>query len=251
MPQTFDLERKGLRLELKADAEGSFRAVFATFDVIDHDGDVTRPGAFKDGTEVIIGAYGHNTRELPIGKGVIRTDQQEAAVDGEFFLDVPHAQQSYQTIKAIGSLQEWSYIFMPTKVSFGQFEGQQVRFLEGIDVFSVDPVLAGAGIDTRTTAIKGLMLPFVEHCERFEELLAEFAKRVKERSAVREKEGRTLSAANVERLSSIAESLKAASADLEKLRADASPKDNQELMTLRLQWLKQQTDETRAALGVA
>jgi hypothetical protein len=224
----FDYERKRFNIEFKADAEGSFRAVFATFDVIDHDGDVTRKGAFSEGAEVVIGAFGHDTQSLPVGKGVLRQDLREAAVEGRFFLDTEAGKQTYQTVKNLGSLQEWSYIYSPTKRSFGEFQGQQVRFLEEIKVYSVDPVLAGAGIGTRTTSIKG-QLTFVEHCEHVGVVMAEFVARVKERAALREKEGRVLSAANMGKLSSIADSLKAAAVDLEQLLADAEPKQADDL----------------------
>jgi hypothetical protein len=37
-------------------------AVFATFGVIDRDGDLALPGAFEDGAEVDISSYGHRNR---------------------------------------------------------------------------------------------------------------------------------------------------------------------------------------------
>lgn len=220
--------RKSLPFELKAaSSTGEFRAVFATFNVIDHDGDITRPGAFKDGTEVIIGSFGHKTSDLPVGKGVIVTDQREAAVEGQFFLDTQPAKDTYQTMKNLGGLGEWSYVFSVLKQSFGEEQGRPVRFLEDIKVYSVDPVLAGAGIDTRTTDIKSRDLPFLEHSEEVLELVEEFAARVKERSAIREKEGRGLSTANVDRLRTIAESLKSSAGDLEKLLETAEPKSTE------------------------
>lgn len=226
--------RKSLPFELKASEAGEFRAVFATFDVVDHDGDVTRPGAFKNGAEVIVGSWGHKTMDLPVGKGVIVADQREAAVEGRFFLDTEPGKATYQTVKNLGSLGEWSYVFSVLRQSFGEFEGRQVRFLEDIRVFSVDPVLAGAGIDTRTTDIKSL--PFLEHVDEFEDELAEFVERVKERAAVRVKEGRVLSASNVERLKAIAESLRGASGELEKLLETAEPKKvNDELA---VEWVR-------------
>lgn len=219
--------RKSLPFELKASAEGEFRAVFATLNVVDHDGDVTRPGAFKDGAEVIVGSWGHKTADLPVGKGVIRTNEREAVVEGAFFLDTQPGKDTYQTVKNLGPLGEWSYVFSVQKQSFGEEGGRPVRFLEDIKVFSVDPVLAGAGIDTRTTDIKSRDLTFLEHSEEVQELVEEFVARAKERSAIREKEGRVLSTANVERLKSIAESLRGASGELEKLLESAEPKTNE------------------------
>ena len=59
-------ETKTLALELKrGGAAGEFVATFSRFNVIDHDGDVTRPGAFEDGKAVLVGAYQHATSNLP------------------------------------------------------------------------------------------------------------------------------------------------------------------------------------------
>lgn len=212
-------ERKALPFSLKSDSDsGEFTAVFATFDVVDHDGDVTRPGAFQDGAEVIIGSWGHKLHELPVGKGVIRQTDREAVVEGRFFLDTQPGRDTYQTVKNLGPLGQWSYVFRVDKSSYGQHDGRDVRFLEAISVYSVDPVLAGAGIDTRTTAIKGLGrdLSFMAHTEEISAAVDEFVSRVKERLA-REKGDRALSSANMERLAAVAESLRTAGGELEQL----------------------------------
>lgn len=142
-------------LELKADgAPGEFRATFATFNVIDLDKDVTIPGAFKDGQEVRIAAWGHNWGVPAIGKGVIAQDDSRAWVDGQFFLDTQAGKDTYLSVKALGGLQEWSYGFDVTEQSFGEFEGQEVRFLRGLDVHEVSPVMLGAGVGTGTDTIK-------------------------------------------------------------------------------------------------
>lgn len=217
--------RKSLPFELKAaSTTGEFRAVFATFNVIDHDGDVTVPGAFKDGTEVIIGSFGHKTADLPVGKGVIVANDREASVEGQFFLDTGPGKDTYQTVKNLGGLGEWSYVFSVLKQSFGEKDGRPVRYLEDMKVYSVDPVLAGAGIDTRTTDIKSLS--FVEHGEEVKDALQEYLSRVKERTAVRGTEGRSLSAANVASLGELAESLKNLQGELGQL---LRPKANDEL----------------------
>lgn len=236
-------QRKALPFELKAASDaGEFRAVFATFNVIDHDGDVTRPGAFKDGTEVIIGSWGHKTADLPVGKGAIRVTDSEAAVEGTFFLDTQPGKDTYQTVKNLGAMGEWSYVYAPTKFSYGEHAGTQVRFLEEIKVFSVDPVLAGAGIDTRTTDIKSLSrdLTFLEHSEEIDELLQDYLGRVKERSALRAKEGRMMSQANMDRLMRISESMRASSTALDELMADMKPPKQTELVTefLRFQRIR-------------
>lgn len=143
-------------IQLKADGkDGEFTAEFATLSVIDHDKDVTLPGAFRDGQETLIEPWNHNYGELPVGKGVIHEKKDKAIIEGNFFLDTQSGLEHYRVVKALGSLQEWSYTFEIEKASQGKFEDQDVRFLEGLDVWGVAPVTRGAGIDTRTTDIKG------------------------------------------------------------------------------------------------
>jgi len=145
------------RIEFKQDADttGEFRAEFATLNVIDHDGDVTVPGAFQDGQETLIEAWNHNYGQLPVGKGVIHEDEDKAVVEGHFFLDTQGGLEHYKTVKALGDLQEWSYTFDVEDSGYGEFDGQDVQFLRKLDVWGVAPVERGAGIDTRTTDIKG------------------------------------------------------------------------------------------------
>lgn len=147
--------KQRVRIDLKALGDtGSFEATFATLGVIDKDGDVTVSGAFQDGQEVRISAWGHNWGALPVGKGTIHADDTRAWVDGQFFLDTEAGLETYKTVKGLSSLQEWSYGFEVKDQSFGEFEGRQVRFLRALDVFEVSPVMIGAGIDTGTDIIK-------------------------------------------------------------------------------------------------
>lgn len=152
-------------VEVKDAEKGEVQAVFSTFDAIDKDGDVTKAGAFTDGAPVRISAYGHESwfGALPVGKGIIRTTQTEAILDGKFFLDTTVGRDTFTTIKEMGELQEWSYGYDPVKFSYGEFEGQKVRFLEELKVDEVSPVLIGAGVNTRTLAAKGHPDKFLEH----------------------------------------------------------------------------------------
>lgn len=150
------MEQKIFRapIELKADGQdGEFRAEFATLNVIDHHGDVTEPGAFQEGQEVVIEPWNHGWT-LPSGKGVIHADEQKAWVDGRFFLDTDTGRETYRTVKNLGPLAEWSYSFDVLESGEGVFNDQQVRFLRSMDVAGVGPVTRGAGIDTRTAYIK-------------------------------------------------------------------------------------------------
>lgn len=144
----------GGQLEFKAGEMGEFVARFATLNVVDHDRDVTETGAFPDGQETLIEAWNHNYGQLPVGKATIREEDDVARVEGAFFLDTQGGLEHYKTVKNLGELQEWSYTFRILEAGFGEFEGQQVRFLKKLDVISVAPVDRGAGINTGTLAVK-------------------------------------------------------------------------------------------------
>lgn len=149
------------QVQIKSADRGEVSAVFSTFNVIDKDGDVTLPGAIKDGTEVVISAYGHSSHgelgaKLPVGKGVIRTTETEAILEGKFFLDTTAGRDTFNVVKHLGSTQEWSYSLQDVIAKRGEFNGQQVRFLEAINTIKeVSPVLIGAGVGTRTLDVKG------------------------------------------------------------------------------------------------
>lgn len=144
-------------VRVKDEDRGEVTAVFATFNVIDKDGDVTLPGAFMDGAQVRISAFGHGSWAglPPVGKGVVRQSDTEAILEGQFFLGTTSGRETFEVVKQLGSLQEWSYSVEPAKASFGEFDGQRVQFLEKLNgPTEVSPVLRGAG-DTRTLTVKG------------------------------------------------------------------------------------------------
>lgn len=153
-------EHKGLQLKLQDEA-GAVRAVFATLNVVDKDGDITIPGAFESGAEVIISAYGHQSwgGSLPVGKGVINEVGNEAVFEGRFFLNTTHGRDTYETLKGLGPRQEWSYGYNVLDSEQQTIDGKAVRVLKKLRVVEVSPVLVGAGINTRTLAVKGAMGP--------------------------------------------------------------------------------------------
>jgi len=155
--QKVDMKRKDYRGRIKLldnGQAGEFEAVFATLNVIDYDGEVTVPGAFQDGQEVRVSSWGHNWGDLPVGRGTIRENDDEALILGKFFLQTEGGRETYETVKALGNLQEWSYGFDVTDWEEGEFEDQDVIFLKGLDVVEVSPVMLGAGVNTHTVDIK-------------------------------------------------------------------------------------------------
>ena len=135
------------------DSDRAFEAVFATLNQVDLQNDVTLPGAFKGGQAVIIEGFNHD-RGLPVGKGTIREEGNEAIVSGQFF-DTRVGQEHYEAVRAMGVDQQWSYTFDVLKSRPGVLEGRKVRYLLALDVFGVGPVMRAAGVGTRLTAIKG------------------------------------------------------------------------------------------------
>jgi HK97 family phage prohead protease len=146
----------GVRFKADSDETGEFSAVFATLNVIDKDGDVTVPGAFKTGQEVLISAYQHTSWQgaLNVGRGKIREQGNEAIVEGKFYINTSHGLDAYRTVKQNGNLQQWSYGFDTEDAAPGTMDGREVQFLKGLDTHEVSPVLIGAGVNTRTLAVK-------------------------------------------------------------------------------------------------
>jgi hypothetical protein len=232
-------ERKGLlAFEFKAEQEGSFRATFSRFDVVDRDGDVTLADAFTRGQEVRIAQWGHNWGAPAVGKGAIDFDGERAWVDGAFFLDTTAGKDTYLAVKNLGSLQEWSYGFEIKDRSFGEFGDppQQVQFLRRLEVFEVSPVMLGAGVGTGTDAIKGATL--ADESDAVLTAVAGLAGRLRSLADLRAKEGRTLSTANRERLKAHRESLRSIADDLDALLAATEPDDGKglDIAALLTEW---------------
>lgn len=151
------MKHKGIKAELAGDS-GQVRAIFSVFNVEDHDGDVTIPGAFEDGAKVRISAYNHASwgTALPVGIGTIHQDDEKAWMDGQFFMDTTHGADTFRTVKQLDDLGEWSYGYDVLEGGPGQWDGKDVNFLRKLKTHEVSPVLLGAGIGTRTVAAKSL-----------------------------------------------------------------------------------------------
>lgn len=154
-------------LKITDDEKGQVRAVFSTLGVIDHDGDVTLPGAFTDGAKVRISAYNHASwgDALPVGKGTIHEDGNEAILEGQFFLNTTAGRDTFETVKELGELGEWSYGFDIVEAEQGTLDGQEVQYLKTLLVHEVSPVILGAGLGTRTLAAKAKGMKLTDHLD--------------------------------------------------------------------------------------
>lgn len=158
-PKQPDRETKSFTISVKDAEKGTVEAVFSTFGVVDHDGDITLPGAFDDGAKAAISDYGHSVwmGGKPVGKGVIRVEKDRAIMEGKFFLSTEHGREAFETVKAMGDMQEWSYGFDVLDHAVPDEEQRKLgarRILKKLKTYEVSPVFRGAGINTQTLAVK-------------------------------------------------------------------------------------------------
>lgn len=216
-------ENKTIRLPLtlKADGpEGSVRAVFSRFDVVDKDGDIVLASAFTHGQAVPM-TWAHRW-DMPVGKGIVLVEADHALFDGGFFMETDAGAEAYRTVKAMGPLQEWSWGFRVTDASFEQRDGEYIRIIKGAQVFEVSPVLVGAGENTYTMGIKGTM-PLADQSEAVLAAVRDWAERIKSLAGLRQKEGRAISTARRTQMAGIADQLETAATDLRAVLKETEP----------------------------
>jgi cation transport regulator ChaB len=215
-------------VDLSLSEDGSVTVAFAVLgdpadqkaEDIDKDGDVSLVGSLPVGKEVPISSYAHASwpergGRLPVGLGVISEGKAKGKnlgiLTGRFLTDTTHGRDTYLTVKALHSLQEWSFGYV-AQGDKGTWAGVPANLNKRYDVYEVSPVLVGAGNGTSTLAVKEgeplAGLPMADHYLRVLEEIDDFTKRTREIADLREKEGRVLSAANRTRLTALLEALR-------------------------------------------
>jgi hypothetical protein len=166
------------QVEIKNSDRGEFSAIIATFDRLDADRDVVRPGAFTEGADCVLSAYGHQSwmGALPVGRAKIRTTPTEAIADGKFILTSTGGRDTFEVVKSLAEagLGEWSWGFDIEDEENGTFDGQKARFLHKVTVYEVSPVLKAASVGTRTLAVKSVGVDSAQ-----DQAAAEYARFVK------------------------------------------------------------------------
>lgn len=147
----------------KSLGEGKFTAVVSTFDVVDSQGDVMKPGAFDDsiakfqtGTVIPI-LFAHNWNDPQANIGVVTGMRQTATcleIDGQLDLSSPNGLQCSKLLKD-GRIHEFSVggdaHYGP---SIDQAHGDCVWPIERFDLCEVSLCLRGANPETRLVSTK-------------------------------------------------------------------------------------------------
>ena len=131
--------------------EGSLIAQFSHLNTVDRDGDIIMPGAIPSGVEVPL-VWSHDWSKI-VGKGVTQVDGQRATFKGAFFMDTTAGAEAYRTVKALGSLQEYSWGFLVKDSEWSKRDGQPVRLIKDVELLEVSPVLIGAAGRGRTGTV--------------------------------------------------------------------------------------------------
>ena len=207
---------------LDTENEGRLKAAFSVFDEIDSDGDIVRASAFTEGQEVPM-VWAHDWSKT-IGKGVIHKDGTQAIYDGGFFLNTTAGRDAYETVKAMGALQEYSWGFQILEAGKTKHGDKDAREITKATVFEVSPVLVGANRNTRTLAIKGQSRSWDDQDEALTLELEDYLARARSLADLRAKEGRALSTQRRTRLEQMRDVLSSGLEELERLLEETAPR---------------------------
>lgn len=217
MIKAFNIDLKTLTEEKLA--KGQISVVFATMGVWDKDGDMAMPGFYGEQDVAFLPA--HDWSHVPLGKGKTYEVDNQARADITLNLELQSAKDWLSHIKFDlkngKPIQEYSYGFkiLDGGSRMGEALGRQGRILQpredgtpGSKIWEVSPVLVGAGEKTRTLSAKEAGKTFADESQAVLDAAEGIVVRAKALAAMREKEGRELSAPNRERLAALALSFK-------------------------------------------
>ncbi|WP_432769798.1 MAG: hypothetical protein HEQ22_03360 [Sphingopyxis sp.] len=158
------------------DESGKGLAELATLSAVDNDGDTYESGAFgwkAGGEQWAMMMPAHDRRKMPFGKARVYEEGDTALAELHLNLNTEAGREWHQALLfdfATGSpIQEWSYGYNVIDMDYRVSGSSRVRVLKKLDIDEVSPVLRGAGVGTRTIAIKGAELKHV----RFDGLITE------------------------------------------------------------------------------
>lgn len=150
--------------------DGEVRAKVASLGVKDNENHLIVKGEVGR-HDVIVSEWNHNALigqvQPPVGKGVVYEDGDDLIAEIEYFLELEHAKNAFTRVKKLGSMAEWSIGFKADRLEFVRdpetpddpLEAVYITHLYGVGVREVSPVGVGAGVDTRTLAVKNMGRP--------------------------------------------------------------------------------------------
>jgi HK97 family phage prohead protease len=238
--------------------------IFAVHGNVDEGGDRSHPGSFANtkvaGRDRVRFLWQHNSNETPIAvvKSVreltrdqlpetVRAYAPEATGGVEVareYLDTPRGNEVLAGIKA-GAIEEMSYAYELSAWRMTDDEERgMIREIDGVRLFDISDV--NWGMNPATVAAKGLnwkVRPLTDHARAVEAEAAELVERVKELLERREKEARVFSTANFSALTSVADVIGAAHAELRDILKRGEPQKAQptpDKTEMRRLWLDYQ-----------
>jgi HK97 family phage prohead protease len=242
---------KEFKLSTTDEVEGKVEAVFSVFNEVDSDGDVVLPNSIKSGygEKGVAMVWAHDWKDV-VGRGEIVDDGDKAVFKGQFIMDTERGRDAFNTVKAMGDLQQWSFGYEVDDYEVGMFKKDsqeiEVRYLKNVKVWEVSPVLVGANQNTSTLSVKSdedmrddcvkdTEIQEIKEPKRFnedvDELLIKLStvlKRAKELTALRLKKEKLLSESSTDVLEELQDTLQEVFQDIDTLLDIASPKQDEE-----------------------
>ena len=244
---------KEFKLSTTDEVEGKVEAVFSVFNEVDSDGDVVLPNSIKSGygESGVAMVWAHDWKDV-VGRGTIVDDGNKAIFKGQFIMDTERGRDAFNTVKAMGDLQQWSFGYEVDDFEVGMFTKDsqeiEVRYLKNVKVWEVSPVLVGSNQNTSTLSlksnedirdecVKNTEIEEIKEPKRFnedvDELLIKLStvlKRARELTALRLKKDKLLSENSTQILETLQDTLQEVFQDVDTLLAVASPKQEEGML---------------------
>lgn len=206
------MKTKNARIQLKAGPddgleEGQFEAYASVFGNIDSYGDVVMPGAFADSLKEWAASgdflpvlFGHNMNDPEFNIGHVISaveDEKGLRVRAQLDLETPKGLATYRLLKG-RRISQMSFAYDVLEGTWGTKDGQDVYELRKLKVYEVSVVPIGANQETEILAVKAAAAVLVGGV----------------------KEGRVISAKNLDSLRSAYEAIGAVLSSAEPVESD-------------------------------
>lgn len=225
------IERKSFDIETKAEGDnGVIEAIVSVFNNVDSYGDRVKYGFFNDSlqTKMPKGVWAHDwktpvaktleARELMPGDPLLPAKLKDLGglyIKGQFNMNTQRGRETYSDIKE-GIIDEFSIGYTVAQETIAADGAREL--IKG-NLYEWSPVLFGANSETALISAKGLNDDIADVGTEVERVIT----RLNERAEIRIKEGRTLSSANVARLTELMDTLTTAVQSIKGLVESAQP----------------------------